>query len=349
VNLRAATRNTPRAVSRRAPLGPHEALVLAALERYGVRPRRLRPLAAAVVRVDADDGRTFALRCRPHSDRTFGDIPLELAWTAALRRETDVRPPEPVPGLDGAPVQDVAVPEAPEPHDCVLFRWIPGPVLAERLTPENVYQLGVLSTRLHEHAASFRPPAALPVRTLDRLTRGGEREVLFAYEHPLFLPPARRAVFQAVGERFRATVAALYADPAGRRVIHADLHHQNVVLHRGRLHPLDFYEVIWGYPVQDISLTFFDLRYYTPPVPGYAALRDAFARGYASRLPWPEAHPGQLDTLVAGRRLRQANWVLWRETAPFAPDPGAVPDSARIVPYFERLEAEFRALLDGPP
>jgi Ser/Thr protein kinase RdoA (MazF antagonist) len=327
-----------------------EALVRAALRRYGVRPRRLRPLAAEVVRVDAGDGQAFALRCRPRSGRVFGDIPLELAWTAALRRDTDIRPPEPVPGLDGALVQDVAAPGVPEPYDCVLSRWIPGPTLADRLTLENVRRLGVLSARLHEHAAGFRPPASLPVRSLDQLLRGGERAVLFAYEHPAFLPPARRAVFARVAERFRLTVAALYADPAGRRVIHADLHHQNVKLDRGRLRPLDFYEVIWGYPAQDVALTLYDLRYYTDPGRHeYAALREAFAGGYASRLPWPEAHPGQLDTLVAGRRLRQANWVLWRETAPFAPDPGAVPDPAALVPYFERVEAELRALLDGVP
>jgi hypothetical protein len=73
-------------------------LVAAALRRFDVRARRVRPLAAEVVRIDAEDGRTFALRCRPRSERVFGDIPLELAWTAALRRDTDVRPRVTAPG-----------------------------------------------------------------------------------------------------------------------------------------------------------------------------------------------------------------------------------------------------------
>ncbi len=303
-----------------------------------------------MVRVDADDGRRFALRSRPRSDRVFGDVPLELAWTAALRRDTDIEPPEPVPGLDGGLVQEVDPPGAPEPCDCVLFNWVPGTELAKRLTPENVRRLGVLSARLHEHAATFRPPPALPVRTLDRLTRGGEREVLFSHEHPPFLPPPRRAVFERVAERFRRTVDALYADPAGRRVIHADLHHENVKVHRGRLRPLDFYEAIWGYPVQDISLTFYDLCYFTDCRPyGYAALREAFTTGYTSRLPWPEQHRGQIDTLIAGRQLRRANWVLQHETAPFAADPSTVPDPDAIVRFFESLEAQFRALLATGP
>ena len=316
-----------------------------------MRARRLRPLAAQVFRVDADAGQTYALRTRPQSDRAFGNIPLELAWTAALRRDTDVDPAEPLPGLDGQLVQEVSTPGAVLPYDCVLFHWIPGADLAERLTPENVRRLGVLSARLHQHAATFRPPAALPVRTLDRLTRGNENErLLLGQEHPNLLPPHRRAVFQQVADRFQGVLDALYADPAGRRVIHADLHHENVKVCRGRLRPLDFYEVIWAYPVQDVSLTLYDLRYFADCRPhSYAALRDAFAAGYTSRLPWPEQHPGQIDTLIAGRQLRRANWVLQHETAPFAGDPSKVPDPAKIVRFFEWLEAEFRTMLEHAP
>src|SRR5919198_1278007 len=98
----------------------------AALARYRVRARRLRPLTDAVTRVDADDGRTYALRCRPRADRAFGAIPLELAWTAALRSDTGIRPPEPLSGADGALVQEVSAPGTGEPHDCVLFEWLPG-------------------------------------------------------------------------------------------------------------------------------------------------------------------------------------------------------------------------------
>jgi Ser/Thr protein kinase RdoA (MazF antagonist) len=322
-----------------------DALVVAALRRYGVRPRRIRPLAADVVRIDADNGQTFALRCRPRADRAFGNIPLEIAWMAALRSDTNIRPPEPVPGLDDALIQQVEVPEVPEPCDCVLFYWMPGPTLAARLTPENIYRMGELSARLHAHAATYRPPVEIPVRTLDELIGRGERDVLFSHEHPEFLPPSRRALFEHVAERFRETVAAIYADPTGRVLIHADLHPKNIKIHRSRLRPLDFYEVIWGYPVQDIALTLYDLRFFTDSRPyGYAVLREAFHRGYGSRLAWPETHAGQIDTLVAGRRLRQANWVLLHETTSFASQPAAVPDPAELHPFFQRLETEFRTL-----
>src|SRR5262245_54194385 len=139
----------------------------AALARHDLRARRLSSLSANVTRVDADDGRRYALRCTPRADRAFGNIPLELAWTAALRASTDLRPPRALDGLDGQLVQDVEVPGAVGPHDCVLFEWVPGPELSQRLNPANVRRLGELSARLHEHAAAFRPPPNLPARRLD--------------------------------------------------------------------------------------------------------------------------------------------------------------------------------------
>ena len=64
------------------------------------------------------------------------------------------------------------------------------------------------------------------------------------------------------------------------------------------------------------------------------------------RLAWPETRSGDLDVLVAGRLLRRANYVLWRETAAFADDPAAVPDPARLEPFFAWLETELRSLLE---
>ena len=282
-------------------------LAHAALARFGVHPRFLKRLAEDVLRVDAEDGKSFALRMRPIADRVFGNIPLELAWMAALRSETLVEPPESVPGLDGAAVQEV------DGNDCVLFRWIPGVELAKRLTAENA--------------------GKLPVRALDRLLRGAEREVLFEGDYCGLLPAARLDVFRSVAERYAQVVDALYADPAGRRVIHSDLHHENVKVYRGRLRPLDFYEAIWGYPVQDVALTLYDLRHFAR---GGPAIEDAFRRGYESRLPWPETHPGQVETLIAGRRLRTANWIVEHEVGRYS--------TAQLTPFFERLEAELRAL-----
>jgi Ser/Thr protein kinase RdoA (MazF antagonist) len=42
------------------------------------------------------------------------------------------------------------------------FSWIPGRMLADRLTPENLRRHGELAGRLHLHGEGFRPSAARP-------------------------------------------------------------------------------------------------------------------------------------------------------------------------------------------
>ena len=56
-------------------------------------------------------------------------------------------------------------------------------------------------------------------------------------------------------------------------------------VYRGTLRPLDFYEAIWGYPVQGVALTLYDLRFSADThAHGYPAVRDVVRRGYGSRL-----------------------------------------------------------------
>ena len=41
---------------------------------------------------------------------------------------------------------------------------------------------------------------------------------------------------------------------ADLRVIHCDLWHENVKLHRGRLRPFDFEDTVWGYRLHDLAM-----------------------------------------------------------------------------------------------
>lgn len=288
----------------------------------------------AIFRVDTADGRTYALRVSHPTWRTAEDMAMELLWLQAIHRDTGLCVPVPFATRDGTLTGEVTVAGAPEPRRCAVTGWISGVDLAERLSEDNVHKLGVLSARLHEHAAGFRPPTGFSARTMDGVYARGEPDVLFDDDHRDLFTPTSRAVFAEVAERVRAAFAALYADPRGLRLIHNDLHHENAKVFRGRLCPLDFEDTLWGYPVQDVAMTFFDLLDYTDPARAdYRALCAAFEHGYASILPWPEAYPGQIDAFIAGRQLWRANWVVRfeREHAP-----GFV---ARMAPRFEAFLA----------
>jgi Ser/Thr protein kinase RdoA (MazF antagonist) len=289
------------------------AMALAALERYDLDVHHLRLMTNhlnGLFRVDATGG-TYALRISEPTWRDDSELRSELSWLQALAAATDIGAPSPRPNRDDALITMVAADGVPEPRRCVLFTWVPGVLLAERLTERNVERLGELSARLHAHAAKFTPPDGFTTRRLDRLFPRDEQVVLFARAHQhLFTRDGRRILERAM-ERAQAALDHRYAGPRGPRVIHGDLHHQNVKVARGRLRPVDFEDVIWGYPAQDIALTFYDFRYFTDPaVHDYDLLCAWFRHGYERLAPWPEQYPGQIETFLVARRIWVINWCL---------------------------------------
>ncbi|HUS15559.1 MAG TPA: phosphotransferase, partial [Chloroflexia bacterium] len=219
------------------------ALAYAALPAFAVEPVRVRLISNhlnGIFRVDAADGRAYALRISHPTWRTDADLETEIAWLVALAAETDVGAPVPLPTRDGARVTVASAPGVPEPRRCVLFTWLPGVDLIHRLTPTYLSQLGVLAALLHAHAARFQAPPCLPQRRMDRIYARGEPDVLFTATSAAFFTPGTGAIFAAVRERVDAAFARRYADPVGLHLIHNDLHQENVKVHQGRLYPLDF-------------------------------------------------------------------------------------------------------------
>ncbi len=268
-----------------------------ALAHYDIDVASVRPLTShynAVFRVDTRDGDRLVLRINRPGSRSLVDIRSELAWLAALQRETELVVPELVPTRQGELVTTVEAPGVPEPRHCSLFRWIDGRSVDDRPAPRTLFNLGVTMARLHDHADGFRPPAGFTERRLDQAWPFGRPDALYDEA-----PDDLLTVLRASAARVQAALDDLYADPAGLWFLHGDLHLGNVKVTRTRLAVLDFDDSVWCYPVQDIGISLYYLEYH----PAYRDLRAAFSRGYASVRPWPEAAAGQLDTFIAARQL----------------------------------------------
>jgi Ser/Thr protein kinase RdoA (MazF antagonist) len=125
----------------------------------------------------------------------------------------------------------------------------------------------------------------------------------------------------------------LYADPRGLRVVHNDLHPWNVKVYRGKVYALDFEDLAWGYPVQDIATIF----YYLQGEEQENTLCAAFREGYIRHSKWPEQYPGQIDTFIASRGLMLTNYVVCSE------DPGY---KAIAPDYVTRAERRLQEFLD---
>jgi Ser/Thr protein kinase RdoA (MazF antagonist) len=256
----------------------------------------------------------------------------ETAWLAALRC-AGLPVPEPVPGRSGRLVSVLGGPEVGGERVVVVFRWLPGSPLAKHLTPAHVAAYGHLAAALHGQAAGFRPPGDPSLPRYDRLFPFDQPEVLFATAGSPLLPPSRLEAFRTAAGRVEDAIARLQAT-GPMRLLHGDFHPWNVLVHRGEVAAIDFEDLMWGWPIQDIGTAL----YYVYHRPDFAGLLAGFRSGYEQVAPWPETRPGDLETFIAGRALVLANDVL--QMTPEGLGDLDVPE------FFARAERRVRAILE---
>jgi Ser/Thr protein kinase RdoA (MazF antagonist) len=298
-------------LTRRGKARRRRRLAIHALQQYDLDVAKVQLVGAYTntnYRVRTTDHHTHLLRVCTPGWRTLTDLQSEAIWLQALHRDTDIGAPVPLPARNGDLVVRAGAPGVPDPHHCTITSWIPGPLLGTRLTESNLSRMGILFAQLHETTAGFVPPPGFTRRRMDNIYARGEEDVLFTEPCRDAFTPRTRDILDRTASRVRAAFADRYADPAGLRVIHNDLHHDNIKVDRGRLRPLDFEDTIWGYPVQDIAMALQDLMTDVPP-DAYEPLQDAFRAGYERIRPWPETCTGQIDTFRAGRLIWVANYV----------------------------------------
>lgn len=312
-----------------------------ALEAYDLRVATLEPLGVSqnwMFRLRTEDGRRFAVRVNRPGMRTPLDIASEMHWLAALRRDTDLVVPDPLPDRDGRCVQVVSgpglEPDAIVEHAVSVFGWIDGATVGDHLGPATARGMGTALGRLQDHADRFVPPVPFTASRLERAyTFGARPDVLDegAPEHPWF-PPERRKLIERTAVRVQAQIDAIHADRAALRFLHIDLHAANVKrLPRGQgLALLDFDDSRWAHPAQDVAIAL----YYLWVRPRGEALWDAWAEGYASVRGDLPADRATLETLVAGRQVDLLSFVL---------DARLLADSA-MPAWLDRVEERLRRL-----
>jgi Ser/Thr protein kinase RdoA (MazF antagonist) len=257
-------------------------------------------------RLDTADGRRYTLRISQPLFRSFGETVAEIAWLEALTRETDIPIARPIPTRDGEYIVRAEATGVPEPRCCVVFEWLRGRPLAERATAENFRSVGRLAALLHRHGAGYTPPKPASIRRIDSLYPLGGREML--------LEDSTRALLSDEGyERLLEMRAAvereldwLFGRGEAPQILHGDFHWWNVLVHRETVQPIDFEDLCWGYPVQDIAIS----AYYTAPGTHAEAYRLAFREGYEEVAAWPELYPGQIELHMVHRALDLFNFVL---------------------------------------
>lgn len=284
----------------------HRRTVLAALSGFGVTPVRIRQLAVDtnfVFRVDATDGRSYALRVQ----RPWGVDPatteLEIWFVEQLAdRGLPVARPVRTPG--GASTVDVpATPEVPEAHRCAMFEWLSGSD-ADDTGVGFWSQMGELAGRLHALSAELDIPPAAVSRRWDRVYYFGEELVTSS---PVLTAPMRRLIDTAV-TRLDAELAAIYARRSEPPfLVHGDLHDGNVRVRRSGLALFDFEDFVAGYGIHDLAVALYGPFYRRSD---YDEVVAAMRAGYERHRPWPVDDPAELRTLFAARAVILVEYCL---------------------------------------
>lgn len=281
-----------------------------ALQQYDLKVTRLRLVTNdlnGIFRVDTSTGEKYILRIAlPEAGHTWEHVAVEMDWLSALAGDTTLRIPRPIPARNGKLFVEAQAAGVPEVRLCAIFTYMPGNDLAHHLTVDNMMKLGAISATLHQHARTYQPPSGLSILRYDQIFPFPEPVILFQERYSHLFPPSRRQVYEWAIERWQQAIDRLQTSGEAMRIIHNDLHQWNVRYYRGKLSPIDFEDLMWGWPVQDIAITL----YYLLGQASYAELRQAFQTGYTQVSPWPERYPGEIEAFIVGRAVDLANFIL---------------------------------------
>jgi Ser/Thr protein kinase RdoA (MazF antagonist) len=305
------------ALSHRAQVGRLKRLAEAALTEYDLPGARLAPFAhafnATFKVTDAEDNR-YTLRVTRPGKSTVAQVQSELAWLAALHRDTELIVPDPVPTRTGPLLVVAAVLGVPEPRICALFRWIPGRFVRDRLMPHHLEQVGRLTARLHDHAQDFQPPLGFTRPRIDDIpaTRATVVPLVAGVR-----PPSDVALVEAALDRVADTLDGLGHGPDAYGLIHSDLHQWNYLFHYGQVHLLDFDDCGYAPFLYDLAVSTFEVEHY----PHFPVLRAALLAGYGATRPLPPNPETVLTTLAQLRRIQNLIWDIGLQDDVYGRDP----------------------------
>lgn len=275
-----------------------------------------------IFRVDTHDKRKFILRvCIPDAGHDIQHINSEMIFLNYLSQNSDINVPIPFPTKSGEWVTTVSVEAVPQARHCVLFSWVKGVDLADRRSPETWQKFGRLSAQLHQVAEAFSPPPIFDILTYDTIFPFKEDNVLLDTETQQHFSSEDFSLLKDALDRVEANISDLYQDKSGLRVTHGDLHQWNVRIAHGVLSPIDFEDLMWAYPIQDIATTL----YYNRFEDNYDTLFSSFKVGYETVLDFPERYIGQVETHMLARRFNLLNYVFTADEVDISEFPNFIP------------------------
>ena len=271
----------------------------------GAVPRLVNYSENHTFRFDAPGGAAYMLRVHRPDYQNSANIQSELAWLAALRRDTDLPIPEAITGVNGEYLQHFATLDGVVRHG-VLFHHIAG----HEPSPESnlVDLFGVLggyAARLHGHAASWRPPAGFERQAWTAATILDADGLWGDWR----LAPGVTGEIRPLLDRLNAALWRRLGDyglgPDRYGLIHADMRLGNLLVDGEDVSLIDFDDcgLCWFTYDFAAAISFHETHKAVP------ALRAAWLESYQSVRRLAADDIASIDSMVMLRRMALLAWI----------------------------------------
>lgn len=275
----------------------------------------------ATYRVEAPDGRCWALRLHRHGYQPEPAIASELAWAVALRQAGVATTPRPVAGRNGALIQTAGHPRMRRPRHLVLFHWEAGaePGIGDDLA-EAMEILGETAARMHLHARRWQRPAGFTRLTWDFDSALGEQAPHWGrWRDGVGMTPAKERLFQRTVDLIGRRLTAYGKGPDRFGLIHCDLRLANLLIDGREVKVIDFDDCGFSWYMYDAAtpISFYE------HAPQAAELVESWKAGYRKVLALAAADEAEIPTFIMLRRILLVAWIASHIDAEFPRSLGA--------------------------
>ncbi|WP_421695744.1 phosphotransferase enzyme family protein [Aestuariivirga sp.] len=275
----------------------------------------------ATYKVEAPDGRCWALRVHRDGYHSRQAIASELAWEIDLRKTGVVTTPRPIKGKDGETIQDIAHERLARPRNVVLFDWESGtePGIGEDLS-EPFEVLGEITARMHIHARQWKRPPWFTRLTWDFDTSLGDDKPHWGrWRDGVGMDREKVQLFQRTVDLIGRRLKAYGKGPERFGLIHCDLRLANLLIDAKAVKVIDFDDCGFGWYMYDAAtpVSFYEHEVQVPE------LIESWKKGYRKQLAISVEDEAEIPTFIMLRRILLVAWIASHIEAEFPKTLGA--------------------------
>lgn len=254
--------------------------------------------------IDTAGQGSFTLRVHRTGYQSRASIESELAWLMALRRDTQLSIPEPVPGRDGRLLQSFDTPHGE--RMAVLFRFIEGSEPQPDGNLDALFAtLGAYAATMHDHVSSWQRPPGFERQVWQAATILDSDGPWGDWRMAPGVNAQNRPILDRLDSALWLRLGAYGTGDDRYGLIHADMRLGNLLVDASRITLIDFDDCGFCWFAYDFAAAI-SFHETSPAVP---AQRAAWLSGYQSVRPLGALDLGAIDSMVMLRRMALLAWI----------------------------------------